>query len=83
MMRPYTEEGRRQRVLQQNVLAYLQQRGPTSWHALYSRFSFTSDLSVAPVLQELKDCGHIEVTYHENVRIAAITKSGLTRLIAR
>jgi hypothetical protein len=77
MTRPYTEEERRQRVFQQKVLAYLQQRGPTSWHALYSWFSFTSDGSVAPVLQDLKDCGHIEVTNHENVMV---TKSGLTRL---
>jgi hypothetical protein len=80
MMRPHTEEERRQRVLQQNVLAYLQQHGPGSWHALYSRFNLTSDVSVASVLQELKDCGYIEVTKHENVMVAAITKSGLTRL---
>jgi len=53
---------------------------PMSWGALYTRFDHWSDMSVAPVLQELRDCGPIKVTNHKNVMVAAITQSGLNRL---
>lgn len=83
MTQPYTEDEKRRRDLQRCVLEYLQQHGPKKWVALYSWFSLTSDVSVAPVLKELKDCGHIEVTNQENLIVAAITESGLNRLTTK
>jgi hypothetical protein len=80
MTQPYTVDEKRRSDLQRSVLEYLHQHGPKQWVALYSRFSLTSDVPVAPVLKELKDCGHIEVTNQGNLIVAAITESGLNRL---
>jgi hypothetical protein len=65
--------------LQQEILAYLHRHGPQHWQALCTHFA---DVPIGLALDQLKNCGHVTVTPHENELFVTLTKSGLTDVYA-
>jgi hypothetical protein len=76
----YRDEEIGQRALQREILRYLQLHRPKNRHALWSHFTLGSDVYIRSVLDDLKNCGHIVVTNHDNMLIVTIPQSGLSQV---
>lgn len=73
----YEKEQKAKWMLQREVLAHLKEHGPRNWEMLYVHFDQKRTANIAPVLQDLREGKHIEVSKDD---IVTITASGLTRL---
>lgn len=73
----YEKERKKQRDLEQRVLEHLKKHGSSLYDGLYVLFDLNRTAAIAPVLQDLKEYGYIEVT---NDKMVLITASGLKRL---
>lgn len=73
----YEKEQKKQRDLERRVLEHLKKHGSSLYDGLYVLFDLERTAAIAPVLQDLRGDGYIEVTKDEMV---TITASGLRRL---
>ena len=72
----FERDQRKLQALQRLVLELLKKNGPNNWNSLYIYFDPHRTAAIAPALQNLRDCGYIEVTGEKTT----ITASGLARV---
>jgi len=75
----FEKEQRKRWVLQRQVLGHLKKYGASNWDGLYVLFDLNRTAAIAPALQDLRECGYIEVTKDKDMMVT-ITASGLKRL---